>query len=106
VGDSYNTSTFKGSRAVFEHPYPCYVTTPGLFREAGTAIDSMKAEQGLPQEKKVDLLLKNFEFLKVYHKGKPTSTATLHSSPGPTCTANWVGVSSVTDWPSLLVRPR
>jgi hypothetical protein len=68
VGGSYNT--FKGLRAVFEHPYPCYVTTPGLFRKAGTAIDSMKAEQGLPREKKVDLLLKNFEFFKVFHEGK------------------------------------
>jgi hypothetical protein len=41
-----------------------------LFREAGAAIDLMKAEQGLPREKKVDLLLKNFEFFKVFHEGK------------------------------------
>ena len=78
IGDGYNS--FQGARGVLDHPSAMLVNTPGLFNEAGRAIDSTRYAFGLPRIK--DLLLKNFKFFKVYHDGRTYFYCSTSQFPG------------------------
>ena len=79
VGDGYNT--FQGARSILECPSVTLVSTPGLFQEAGLAIDSVRIANGLPGVKK-DFVLKEFEFFKLYHDGSTVFYCMTSRFPG------------------------